>query len=70
MKKNLEKRLAKFGLSLISTRFGLHGDWMVEGSDGSVAVFTTLGRVRELVEDIENGGVSDYIPGYDDGEAA
>ena len=53
MKKNLQKRLAKFGMVLISARFGIMGDWIVEASDGSQAVFTTLGSVRKLVEDME-----------------
>ena len=54
MKKNLQKRLLKFGMMLVSTRFGIYGDWVVVGSDGGQAVFPTLGHVRKLVEDLEN----------------
>lgn len=54
MKKNLQKRLLKFGMMLVSTRFGIHGDWVVVGPDGSQAVFPTLGHVRKLVEDLES----------------
>lgn len=54
MKKQLQKRLARLGMVLIGARFGILGDWIVEGSDGSQAVFATLGHVRRMLEDLEN----------------
>ena len=55
MKKNLQKRLLKFGMMLVSTRFGVNGDWIVVCNDGSQSAFPTLSQVRHLVETLENG---------------
>lgn len=55
MRTNLENRLARFGMVLVSTRFGITGDWMVESENGSkFTFFSTLGRVRQFVEELEN----------------
>lgn len=59
MKRNLANRLGRFNLVLVGTRFGIHGDWMVEDENGIVVgVFTTLGRVRQFVESLESGVVA------------
>lgn len=55
MRKNLENRLARFDMVLVSTRFGITGDWMVESENGTkFTFFSTLGRVRQFVEELEN----------------
>lgn len=55
MRTNLENRLARFGMVLVSTRFGITGDWMVESENGTkFTFFSTLGRVRQFVEELEN----------------
>ena len=55
MRTNLENRLARFGMVLVSTRFAITGDWMVESENGTkFTFFSTLGRVRQFVEQLEN----------------
>ena len=55
MRTNLENRLARFDMVLVSTRFAITGDWMVESENGiKFTFFSTLGRVRQFVEELEN----------------
>jgi|688.fasta_scaffold45843_7 hypothetical protein len=48
--KEIEKKLEKLGCRLISTRFGIHGDWLVVTLDGEAIFFPTLGAVSRWID--------------------
>lgn len=52
MKKQIVKNLEKLGYTLISTRFGIYGDWLVVGPNGFEKYFSTLGSVKRFLEKI------------------
>jgi hypothetical protein len=49
MKKKIAKQLEKIGASLVSTRFGILGDWMVVTATGKEIFFPTLGDVGRWI---------------------
>lgn len=48
MRYKLSTMLAAHGYSLVSSRFGIYGDWAVIDNGGNIRYFTTLGRVRDF----------------------
>ncbi len=50
MKKQIEKKLEKIGYRLVSTKFGIYGDWAVVDTKGNSFPFITLGSVRRWVD--------------------
>jgi hypothetical protein len=50
MKKQIQKKLEKMGCRLVSTKFGIYGDWLVIGQDNSEKYFTTLGAVSRWLD--------------------
>lgn len=49
MKTKIKNLLRKMDCELISTRFGIHGDWLVISNDGSEKYFSTLGDILRWV---------------------
>jgi hypothetical protein len=48
MRYQLAAMLDAHGYRLVSTRFGIYGDWAVIDNSGNARYFTTLGRVHDF----------------------
>jgi hypothetical protein len=48
MKYQIAAMLDSHGYRLVSTRFGIYGDWAVIDNSGNARYFTTLGRVHDF----------------------
>jgi hypothetical protein len=55
MKRKLTAMLESHGYRLVSTRFGIYGDWAVIDNSGNARYFTTLGRVHDFAVSLCKG---------------
>jgi hypothetical protein len=55
MKYKLSETLETHGYRLLSTRFGIYGDWAVLDPSGNVRYFSTLGRVKDFAVSLCKG---------------
>ena len=50
MRNVIANRLRSMGYTLVSTRFGVYGDWAVVDANGNSFSFTTLGAIRRWID--------------------